>query len=128
MNISRFLLVALGGAAGTGARYLVSIWAVHVFGPASLVGTLAVNVCGSFLLSVVFELSLTTAWIGPTARLVLATGLLGGFTTYSTFNHETLAMLRSGSWAGAFAYALLTFAGCLLAGAAGLAAGRAITS
>jgi CrcB protein len=125
--VIRFLLVCLGGAVGTGARYALSVAAAAVFGTAFPVGTLVVNVLGSFLLGAIMELSLAGTAIGPDARLVIGTGIMGGFTTYSTFNYESLALLRDGAWALALANILATLAGCLLAGTLGLAAGRALS-
>lgn len=125
--IGRLLLVSLGGAVGTAARYIIAVATVHL-GAASFIATLSVNAIGSFLLALLFEVSARTAIVGPTARIVLVAGVLGGFTTYSSFNQETLVMLRAGSWALAVANVLLTVCGCLAAGVAGLAVGRALTS
>ncbi|HET9209989.1 MAG TPA: CrcB family protein, partial [Thermoanaerobaculia bacterium] len=88
--MARFLWICLGGAAGTGARYLLSGWLLRAAGPGFPWGTLAVNVIGSFLLGLILQVSLTTTLISPTLRLALTTGVMGGFTTYSTFNYETL--------------------------------------
>jgi CrcB protein len=119
--MSRFLWICLGGAAGTGARYLISGWALVLLGPAFPYGTLAVNVTGSFLLGAIMHLALTTRLLSPTLRLALTSGVLGGFTTYSTFNYETLQYLREGAWAIGIANILLTVLACLAAGVAGLA-------
>jgi fluoride exporter len=124
--VVRFLLICLGGAAGTGARHLISLWAGRAFGAAFPFGTLLVNVGGSFTLGLIMQIALTTSLIGPNARLILATGVMGGFTTYSTFNYETLEMLRTGSWLGAVVNVSVTVVGCLAAGALGIAAGRVI--
>ncbi|HET9315661.1 MAG TPA: CrcB family protein, partial [Vicinamibacteria bacterium] len=87
--MGRFLLVCLGGAVGTGARYLVSMAALRLLGAGFPYGTLTVNVLGSFLLGAIMHVGVTTTLLSPTARLVLATGVMGGFTTYSSFNYET---------------------------------------
>jgi len=117
----RFFWICLGGAVGTGARYLVSGWAVALLGPALPFGTLAVNVTGSFLLGGLMHLALTTGLFSPTLRVALTTGVLGGFTTYSTFNYETLQYLRGGAWAIGIANIVVTVAACLAAGVGGLA-------
>src|SRR5436190_628011 len=96
--MTRLLWICLGGAVGTAGRYLLGDWLMRVAGPAFPWGTLAVNVLGSFLLGLVMQLALSTDWISPTVRLTLATGVLGGFTTYSSFNYETLRLLEGGSW------------------------------
>jgi CrcB protein len=119
--VGRFLLVCLGGALGSGARYLVATWALAAFGPDFPRGTLAVNVLGSFLLAVVMTLAVTTESVSPELRLLLGAGVMGGFTTYSSFNWETIALAQQGSWALAAANVALTLVACLAAGLAGLA-------
>ena len=125
--MTRFVLICLGGAAGTGARYLLSVWITRIAGPGFPYGTLAVNVIGSFLLGLLMQLSVSTQWIGADTRLIIGTGVLGGFTTYSAFNHETLAMLQEDAWTLAVANAAATFLACLAAGALGIGAVRAVT-
>jgi len=119
------LLVFFGSGVGGLARYALGLWASRVWGPQFPWGTVAINATGSFWIAVVIQL----AWagrLGPDARLALATGLLGGFTTYSSFNQETLTLYQQ---AGAGAAALnlgLTVLGCLVCGALGLTLGRAV--
>jgi CrcB protein len=122
--MSRFLLVCVGGAIGTGARYLVATAAPHLLGTRFPYGTLAVNALGSFLLGAIMHIGLATTLISPTLRLVLATGVLGGFTTYSTFNYETLELLRAGALWLAGLNVVTTLVLCLLAGAMGVTAAR----
>jgi CrcB protein len=105
----RFLLICLGGAVGTGARYLIALETPRILGTAFPYATLTVNVVGSFL---------------PDLRLMLTTGIMGGFTTYSTFNYETMEYLRAGAFSLAGLYVAATLLLCLLAGAFGLASGR----
>ena len=119
-----FLAVCIGGAIGTGARFLVIAGSARWLGAAFPFGTLAVNVLGSFLLGAVAELALRGA-VSPEVRVVLATGVLGGFTTYSSFNQDLLAGVDRGAWAWSVGYAFATLAGGLLAGAAGMWLGRA---
>jgi CrcB protein len=120
----RVLLICLGGAIGTGARYLIAIGAPRLLGAAFPYGTLTVNVVGSFLLGAVMHVGLTTNLITPGLRLVLATGVLGGFTTYSTFNYETMEYLREGAFWLAGLNVAATVALCLLASVLGLALAR----
>ncbi|MEA2165835.1 MAG: fluoride exporter [Thermoanaerobaculia bacterium] len=120
----RFFLICLGGAIGTGARYLTSLWAAAVFGTGFPIGTLIVNLLGSFLIGFIMQTSATTELIRPDLRLLLTTGVMGGFTTYSTFNYETTNYVRSGAWGVGIANAGVTFFGCLIAGLAGLALAR----
>lgn len=127
LTMARFLWICLGGAAGTGARYLLSGWLLRVAGPGFPWGTLAVNVLGSFLLGLITQVALTTNLIPPTPRLALTTGVMGGFTTYSAFNYETLEYLRQDNPLLAAANLGATAVTCLLAGWLGLAAGRWLT-
>jgi CrcB protein len=122
--VSRLLLVCLGGAAGSGARYLVGVGLGRWLGTGFPWGTLAVNLVGSFLLGAIMELGLRLEAIPPDLRLFLATGVMGGFTTYSSFNYEVLGYLQRGAWAEGGAYLGTTVAGCLAAGLLGIAAAR----
>jgi fluoride exporter len=97
--MKRFLLVCLGGAAGTGARYLVGGWVAQALGPAFPWGTLAINASGSFLISAIMHLGLVAGVVAPELRVFLTVGVMGGFTTYSSFNYETLSYLERGAWA-----------------------------
>lgn len=107
MNLRDLLLVATGGATGSVLRYLVSGFAQRAFVPeagalASFpAGTLVVNVTGSLLIGLLAGLAESRALLGPEARLLLVTGLLGGYTTFSAFSLETLVLLRAGQTATA---------------------------
>jgi CrcB protein len=122
--MSRFLWICAGGAFGTGARYLMSGWALSALGPSFPYGTLAVNLIGSFCVGLLMQVGIATPVLSPTARLTLTTGVMGGFTTYSTFNYETIRYAQDGSWGLAAANVGATLAGCLVAGVLGVAAGR----
>lgn len=87
-------------------------------------GTLTVNVVGSFLLGLIMELGLEYGAIAPDLRVILATGVMGGFTTYSSFNYETLGFVQRGAWLPGCAYFAATILGCLAAGVLGLAFAR----
>ncbi|WP_245969796.1 fluoride efflux transporter CrcB, partial [Calidithermus roseus] len=87
-------------------------------GPGFPWSTLLINVSGSFLIGIVLELSLKGALSGE-ARLFLAMGLLGGYTTFSTFSWETLTLVQGGEWLRALGYVL----GSVLLGFAGVVAG-----
>jgi len=86
--------------------------------------TFAVNLIGSFLLGALMEAGARSDLVTPALRVTLATGLLGGFTTYSSFNYETLHLFRDGRWAAGASYVALTVAGCLAAGGLGIAAAK----
>jgi fluoride exporter len=114
------LLVTLGGALGTLLRYQTNVWLALWLGPTLPYGTFVVNVLGSFLIGVLSVLGVGHAWLGVELRLILGTGVLGGFTTYSSFNLETLRMAQQGELSRAFGYVTLTVLSCLSAGALGL--------
>ena len=117
----KLLLICCGGAAGTGARYLVAPGALRWLGPTFPFGTLTVNVVGSFLLGAIMKLGLEHGLIDPDLRVILATGVMGGFTTYSSFNHETLGYLQRAQWLLGGGYLLATVLLCVAAGMAGIA-------
>jgi len=124
--VSRFLWICAAGAVGTGARYLMSGWALAVLGAGFPYGTLAVNVLGSFAIGFVMQVGLATSLLSPTLRLTLTTGFLGGFTTYSSFNYETIRYLQDGAWRLAAANVAVTLVVCLVAGIAGVALARSL--
>jgi CrcB protein len=124
--VTRLLLICLGGAVGTGARYLLGGLVVRWLGADFPYGTLLINVLGSFLAGLVQQVGLSTLLIPDTLRVVLAIGVLGGFTTYSSFSYETLKLVEAGSWVGAAMYVALTSALCLGCCALGLSLGRVL--
>ena len=109
----RVLYVALGGALGSVLRYLAALAFPH--------GTLVVNVVGSFAIGVA-----AAKLASVELRLFVITGVLGGFTTYSAFNEETLAAWRGGTPGAAVGYAAVTLCACLVAGIGGAAVARAL--
>jgi CrcB protein len=122
----RLLLICLGGAVGTAARYGVGGLAARWWGPEFPYGTLVVNVMGSFLIGFIQQVGLTTLAIPETARLVLTIGVMGGFTTYSSFSYETLRLVEEGSWLSAVLNVILTTGLCLSVCAVGLVLGRLV--
>ena len=122
----RLLLICLGGAVGTAARYGVGGLAIRWWGAEFPYGTLVVNVTGSFLVGFIQQVALTTLAIPETARLVLSIGVMGGFTTYSSFSYETLRLVEEGSWLSAAANVVLTTGLCLGICALGLVLGRVV--
>lgn len=125
--MERFLWICLGGAIGTGARYLVSVGMLRWFGSAFPFGTFVVNVLGSFALGLLVQLGASAEWTSPTLRLALTTGLLGGFTTYSTFSYETMGLLQEKAWSTAGLNVALTVTVCLTASFLGFGLGRWLT-
>ena len=122
--MTHFFLICLGGAVGTGARFALSTGIGALLGAQFPYGTIAVNVLGSFLVGTIIYASAATDLVTPTVRLVLTTGVLGGFTTYSTFNNDTVIYLQHSMWGRALANVGITLVVCLVAGFAGIAAAR----
>lgn len=120
----RLLLICLGGAVGTAARYGVGGLCTRWWGAEFPYGTLVVNVLGSFLIGFIQQIGLTTLAVPETARLVLTIGVMGGFTTYSSFSYETLRLVEEGSWLHAAANVVLTTGLCLGVCVLGVALGR----
>lgn len=116
MGLSRVLWVGLGGMAGSVARYLLSGWLTRALGPSFPFGTVAVNLIGSLLLGALMAVGVHTTSLSTNAQLGLTTGVMGGFTTYSTFNFETLRLLEERSWALAGFNVAVTLFGCLALG------------
>ena len=127
MTAMRLWWIFLAGGLGSAARYLLSGWVLERLGTAFPFGTLAVNLIGSFLLSAILHVGLATELISPMLRIALTTGFLGGFTTYSTFSHETLVLLQEGAWAQGGVNVMLTVVGCLASCLLGQATGRWLT-
>jgi CrcB protein len=116
--------VALGGAIGSAVRYLIG---VMVQGRSALdfpSGTLLVNLSGCVLLGFLARYALATPAISPEIRAFLTTGLCGGYTTFSTFSYETVALMEDGDWRRAAMYVGLSLAGSILGVMLGIAAAR----
>ena len=98
------LFIALGGASGAVSRYLLANW-VHGLWEGKLpLGTLLVNMLGSFAIGIVFVLLVERQYIHADWRGVLMVGFLGAFTTFSTFSLETISLLEAGHTIHALAY------------------------
>ncbi len=124
--MAKLFWICVAGAGGTGARYLIGVWAGKAIGPDFPWGTLIVNVLGCFLIAAVTHVALTTTLISPSLRIVLTTGFMGGLTTYSSFNLETTAFVRSGAWQSAALNFGATVGGCFAAGLLGLVCARSL--
>jgi len=111
-RVYRTLLVAVGGLIGSVARYLVAGWVQNLNGSEFPLGTLAVNVSGSFILGMVMTLALERGLLSADVRVLLGTGFCGGYTTMSTFSYETMALLQYGSVANAVTNVGVTLATC----------------
>lgn len=94
--IRNLLLVGLGGGIGTIGRYLVQKWVNGVYQQSFPLATFLINITGCFLIGVLYALAEKSNVLSPQARLLLITGLCGGFTTFSTFAFENTVLLRTG--------------------------------
>ena len=97
------IAIGVGGACGSVLRYLIAGWAQQLSNTTTFpVGTLTVNIIGSLIIGILAGLSENAGVFGPVARAFLLIGLLGGFTTFSTFAYETTALTRDAQFFTAF--------------------------
>lgn len=123
MNI---LAISIGAVLGANARYLLGGWIADRFGPVFPLGTLVINVSGSFVIGIVLTLVgerlVAPAWVRP----LVAIGFLGSYTTFSTFSYETLALARDGSWLAAGANVVASVGASLVGVYLGTVLARAV--
>lgn len=94
--MDKILIIGLGGFLGAVARYLLSGWAQRSTDSGLPLGTLLVNVLGCLVIGVLMAVAETRQFLSPNLRLFLMIGLLGSFTTFSTFGYETIVLVKSG--------------------------------
>lgn len=110
------LLIGLGGGVGSMLRYLTSVVVTNRFSVSTFpLGTLVVNVSGCLIIGIAYGMASRYDWFTPQMRLFLATGLCGGYTTFSAFAYENVSLLQSGNHLQAFVYIVASFVLCLLA-------------
>jgi CrcB protein len=119
------LYVMLGGAFGSGARYLTGRATSSLFGPDFPYGTLAVNLIGGLLMGALVG-ALSRASNAETWRLLLGVGVLGGFTTFSSFSLDAVTMIERGQIGIALGYVAISVAGSIAALFAGLTLARTV--
>ena len=116
--------IAFGSALGGVARYLLGGLIQRASESTFPLGTLTINVTGSFLLGLLYRYAVESAAMTPEVRAMLTIGLCGGYTTFSTFSYETVRLLEDGEYARALTYVglsvVLSVSGTIL----GIAAGR----
>jgi CrcB protein len=112
-----FILIAIGGAIGSVGRYYVSRLIMLLSGGIFPFGTMVVNVSGAIVIGFVAALSAPESrfFVSPPARLFLMTGICGGYTTFSTFSLETMALIGDGQWMAASLNAVGSVLLCLAA-------------
>lgn len=120
-NLQHFLIIALGGGFGSVCRYLAQLGFSRLFGaPFPFLGTLVVNLSGCFLIGLLYGLAPRHAWLTLDWRLLLITGVCGGYTTFSTFSYESLNLLRQGNYFACYGYIVASLVFGLLATWAGM--------
>ena len=125
---ARMVTVGFGGFIGANARYLVGLWAVKKWGPDFPIGTFIINISGSFILGLFAAMALKLNW-NPRLHLLIAVGFVGAYTTFSTFEVETLQLVMNGE---RYKAALINLLGSVIFGFAaawlGVMAARWMTS
>ncbi len=114
------LIIGIGGFLGAILRYLVSGWVYRVFGSALPWGTLAVNIIGSFILGFFFTYSINKMAVSPEFRNFISIGLLGAFTTFSTFSYETIMLMQQELYKETIMNISFNVIFCLIAALAGI--------
>src|ERR1700730_10813622 len=122
----RIILLIVFGAAGTLARYGLDGWIQYRVGSAFPAGTLTINVLGCLCLGMIGRFSLNHIAVSPDLRIGLTTGLMGGFTTFSTSGWDTVRMLEEGQWTKASMYLGASVLGGLIAMLLGMRMGDAL--
>ena len=118
------ILAAAGGAIGAAGRYAVNAGALRLFGPQFPWGTLLVNVAGSFAMGLLVALLALRTGTTTELRTFVAVGILGGFTTFSAFSLDAVALYERGEFFAAFGYVLASVVLSILGLVLGLGIGR----
>ena len=121
MKATTVLLIGFGGFIGTMLRYITSfLLTKHYTSSFIPYGTFAVNILGCLIIGIAYGLSERYQFFTPQWRLFLATGICGGYTTFSAFAYENISMLQQSNYTGFVVYSISSFVLCLLAVLAGL--------
>ena len=118
------LLVALGGAVGSVARYLMASSVQTATGWNFPIGTVLVNIVGCFLIGILYVLLVARHDPKHELRALLIVGVMGGFTTFSSFSLETVTMAMHGNYGGATLNVVVSVAACLVGTTLGIALAR----
>ena len=93
-----YLIIGVGGFLGAVARYAIGVWIGQKWGRIFPLGTLVINISGSFFIGLIMSLATERFMVNPQWRLFLAVGFLGAYTTFSTFEYETGGLLKDSEW------------------------------
>jgi CrcB protein len=121
-----FLAISVAAIIGANLRYLISRFAFREFGPVFPLGTLAINVVGSFIVGFVIIWTTERVLVDPRWRLMVAVGFCGSFTTFSGYAFETMAYFEQGQWGLLLTNILSNNLLCLCGALAGMALARAL--
>jgi len=124
--LKTLLFIAVGGSIGAVLRYSASLGVASIMGRGFPYGTLFVNVVGSLLIGLLSVMMLERFNVGPEWRAAIFVGVLGSFTTFSTFSLETLNLIEQGELIAAITNVLLSIVVCLIAVWLGVVLGRQI--
>ncbi|WP_298820537.1 fluoride efflux transporter CrcB [Chloroflexus sp.] len=122
--MNNILAIALGAAIGANLRYGIGLWASQRFGTEWPYGTFIINLLGCLGIGLLLTIISNRVTVSEPIRLMLVTGLLGGFTTFSTFGYESFTLLSAGNWLAALGYIGGSVAGGLIAVIIGIGLGR----
>lgn len=114
VHMKRLFYICAGGFVGTGMRYMISGFSHRLFNTEFPIGTFVVNFIGAFILGAFMEYAVGRSYMSDTVRLIVSIGLLGGFTTFSSFSYETIALIRSGNIYYGLLNIILTNSFCLI--------------
>lgn len=121
-NIRAPLAISFGAIPGALSRYYLTIFLAKWLGPSFPYGTFAINITGAFIMGLFTTLAVERSIVAPDIRLLIATGFLGSYTTFSTYALDTSMLLRQGS----FGYGLFYWVGSATLGVVGLEIGSEI--
>lgn len=121
-SVMNILIIGIGGFVGAVSRYSLALWIGQRWGRTFPLGTFLINVSGSFLIGLFMTLMVERFTVNPQWRLLLVVGFLGAYTTFSTFEYETGALLKDGEWT----FAMLNIILSVVAGFVALKLGEVI--
>ncbi len=123
----KYIMVGIGGFLGAIARFWVGGYVYERMGTKFPYGTFVINVSGSFVIGLVMSILTERTHLHPNWRYLIPIGFIGAYTTFSTFEYETLAAARDGAWAVALANVVLSVAFGFVGVWLGMVAGRSVT-
>jgi CrcB protein len=109
------IVIGIGGLIGSTLRYLTALWLTKLIPTAFPYGTFAVNIIGCLAIGIIYGLAEAYTWLTPEWRLFFATGVIGGFTTFSSFIYENTKLLQQGNYLVFALYSITSFVLGLLA-------------